>query len=126
MNAGLLVIRLVVGLLFAGHGAQKLFGWFGGYGIKGTAGWMESIGIKPGVPMVILAGLAELVGGLLFAAGLFLPVAAVLLIGAMLVAILKVHGSNGLWATNNGYEYNLVLIAVVLGVTLIGAGEFSF
>ncbi|MFC4767061.1 DoxX family protein [Effusibacillus consociatus] len=125
MNAGLLIIRLVVGLLFAGHGAQKLFGWFGGYGIKGTAGWMESIGIKPGVPMVVLAGLAELVGGLLFAGGVFLPIAAVLLIGTMFVAILKVHVKNGLWVTSNGYEYNLVLIAVVLGVALIGAGEYT-
>ncbi|WP_018131343.1 DoxX family protein [Effusibacillus pohliae] len=125
MNAGLLVIRLVVGLLFAGHGSQKLFGWFGGYGVKGTAGWMESIGIKPGVPMVILAGLAELVGGLLFAAGLWLPVAAVLLIGTMLVAILKVHAANGLWVDKGGIEYPLVLIAVVLGVALIGAGEYT-
>jgi len=125
MNAGLLIVRLVVGLLFAGHGAQKLFGWFGGYGIKGTAGWMESIGIKPGVPMVILAGLAELLGGLAFAGGIFLPVAAVLLIGTMLVSILKVHGQNGLWVTANGYEYNLVLIAVVLGVALIGPGAYT-
>ncbi|BCJ86876.1 DoxX family protein [Effusibacillus dendaii] len=120
MQAGLLIIRLVVGLLFAAHGTQKLFGWFGGYGIKGTAGWMESIGIKPGVPMVVLAGLGELIGGLLFAAGYWLPIAAVLLIVPMLVAIVKVHGQNGLWATSNGFEYNLVLIAVVLGVTLIG------
>lgn len=124
MNAGLLIIRLVVGLLFAGHGAQKLFGWFGGYGIKGTAGWMESIGIKPGVAAVVLAGLGELVGGLLFAAGVFLPVAAVLMIGTMLVAIIKVHGKGGLWSTNNGYEYNLVLIAIALGVALIGAGDY--
>ncbi|MCF6094253.1 DoxX family protein [Microaerobacter geothermalis] len=125
MNAGLLIIRLIVGLLFAGHGAQKLFGWFGGYGVKGTAGWLESIGIKPGVPMVILAGLAELVGGLLFATGLWIEFAAALIIITMLVAIFKVHGSNGLWVTANGYEYNLVLIAIALGVALIGAGDYS-
>ncbi|MCC3376074.1 DoxX family protein [Cohnella sp. REN36] len=121
---GLLIVRLVVGLLFVGHGAQKLFGWFGGHGPKGTGGWMESVGIRPGVPMAIAAGLMELVGGALFAAGLFTPVAAALLVLTMLGAF-KVHGRNGLWAASNGYEYPLTLIAVAVGVALIGAGDFS-
>ncbi|SDE15074.1 putative oxidoreductase [Paenibacillus sp. UNCCL117] len=125
MAWGLLIIRLVVGLLFAGHGAQKLFGWFGGYGPKGTGGWMESVGIKPGVAMAVLAGLMELAGGLLFAAGLFTPLAAALLAVTMLGAIVKVHGKNGIWSTAGGYEYPLVLIAVVLGVALTGAGTIS-
>lgn len=73
MSIGLLIIRLVIGLSFVGHGAQKLFGWFGGYGIKGTGQWMESIGIKPGATMAFLAGLAEFAGGLLFALGLLTP-----------------------------------------------------
>lgn len=122
---GLLIVRLVVGLLFVGHGAQKLFGWFGGYGPKGTGGWLESIGVKPGVVMAVVAGLMELVGGLLFAAGLITPVAAALIVMTMLVAIVKVHGQNGLWATSNGYEYNLVLIAIAIGVALTGAGAYS-
>ncbi|MGO4545180.1 DoxX family protein [Paenibacillus sp. 2TAB23] len=122
---GLLIVRLVVGLLFIGHGAQKLFGWFGGYGPKGTGGWLESIGVKPGVAMAVVAGLMELVGGLLFAAGLLTPLAAVLIVMTMLVAIVKVHGQNGLWATANGYEYNLVLLAIAIGVALTGAGEYS-
>ncbi|MCL6459850.1 MAG: DoxX family protein, partial [Gorillibacterium sp.] len=105
IDSGLLVLRVVVGLLFMGHGAQKLFGWFGGYGPKGTGGWMESIGIKPGVPAAVAAGLIELVGGVLLAVGLFTPVAAVLVALTMLGAISKVHGKNGLWATANGYEY---------------------
>lgn len=125
MAFGLLIIRLVVGLLFVGHGAQKLFGWFGGYGPKGTGGWMDSIGIKPGVAMAIAAGLMELIGGLLFAAGLLTPLAAVLIVLTMLGAIMKVHAKNGLWVTANGYEYNLVLVAVVIGIALIGAGEYS-
>ncbi|CAM4033002.1 DoxX family protein [Paenibacillus alkaliterrae] len=122
---GLLIVRLVVGLLFAGHGAQKLFGWFGGYGPKGTGGWLESIGVKPGVAMAVVAGLMELIGGLLFAAGLLTPIAAGLIVMTMLVAIVKVHGQNGLWSTANGYEYNLVLTAIAIGVALTGAGAYS-
>lgn len=124
MNLGLLIIRLVIGLLFVGHGAQKLFGWFGGYGLKGTGGWLESIGIKPGVLAALLAGLAELIGGALFAAGVFTPFGAALIVITMLVAIISVHGKNGLWATSNGIEYNLVLIAAAVGVALIGPGAY--
>ncbi|ADM68088.1 Putative oxidoreductase MhqP [Paenibacillus polymyxa E681] len=125
LASGLLLIRLVVGLLLVGHGAQKLFGWFGGYGPKGTGGWMESIGIKPGVFMAVSAGLMELLGGALFAVGLLTPLAALLITVTMLGAIFKVHGSNGIWATANGYEYPLVLIAVVIGIALTGAGSYS-
>lgn len=125
MNWGLLLIRLVVGLAFMGHGTQKLFGWFGGYGPKGTGGWMESIGIKPGVFMAVLAGLAELIGGFLFAAGWQLPISALVLTLTMLVAIVKVHAANGFWNSNNGYELNMVLIAAVIGVALIGAGDYT-
>ncbi|MEI7025966.1 DoxX family protein [Paenibacillus sp. y28] len=125
MSLGLLIVRLVVGLLFVGHGAQKLFGWFGGYGPKGTGGFFESIGIKPGVAMAVIAGLLELVGGLLFAAGLLTTVGAIAIIATMLVAIIKVHGKNGLWSTANGIEYHLVLIAIAVAVALTGAGEFS-
>lgn len=124
-STGLLLIRLVVGLTFAGHGVQKLFGWFGGYGPKGTGGWLESIGIRPGVTMAILAGLAELVGGLLFAAGLLTEVGAALIIVVMLVAIAKVHAKNGYWVSSNGIEYPFVLIVVALGVALTGAGDYS-
>ena len=124
MNLGLLIIRLVIGLTFMGHGTQKLFGWFGGYGVKGTAGWLESIGIKPGIAMAVLAGLAELVGGALFAAGVFTPVGAALIIITMLVAIFTVHGKNGYWVTQNGFEYNMILIAIAIGVALIGPGAY--
>lgn len=118
LDTGLLIIRVVLGLLMVGHGAQKLFGWFGGYGLKGTGGWLDSIGVKPGVLMALAAGLSEVVGGLLFAAGLWTWLGAVLLIIPMIMAIVKVHGANGLWSTQNGYEYNLVLIAVFVGIAL--------
>ncbi|KKM11242.1 oxidoreductase [Clostridiales bacterium PH28_bin88] len=125
VDAGLLIIRLVFGLSFAGHGAQKLFGWFGGYGPKGTGGYFESIGIKPGVFMAVVAGLAELVGGLLLAAGVFVPIAAALIVLTMLVAIITVHGKNGYWITSNGFEFNLHLIAVAIGIALIGPGAYK-
>ncbi|WP_057913120.1 DoxX family protein [Peribacillus muralis] len=125
LDTGLLIIRLVIGLTFVGHGAQKLFGWFGGYGLKGTGGWMESIGIKPGVFAAGMAGLVELLGGIAFAVGLFTPIAAILLSLTMVMAIVKVHGQNGFWSTSNGYEFNLILIAVFVGVALIGAGQYS-
>jgi putative oxidoreductase len=125
MALGLLIIRLVIGLSFAAHGTQKVFGWFGGYGPKGTGGFFDSIGIKPGVLMAVLAGLAEIAGGLLFAAGLWTPLGAALIVLIMLGAIIKVHAKNGYWVTSNGYEYNLALIAIAVGVALIGAGEYS-
>jgi len=124
MDEGLLLIRLVVGFIMMGHGAQKLFGWFGGYGLKGTGGWLDSIGLKPGVTMALLAGLGELAGGALFAAGVFTAIGAALIALTMLVAIVKVHGQNGLWVTQNGYEYNLVLIAAAVGVALSGPGAY--
>ncbi|WP_075643052.1 DoxX family protein [Exiguobacterium indicum] len=125
MDTGLLIIRLIIGLTFAAHGTQKLFGWFGGHGIAGTGGWFESIGMKPGKALAITAGLAELIGGLLFAGGVFLWISALLIIGSMLVAIVKVHGANGYWVTQNGYEYNMALIVIALGVAMIGAGDYS-
>lgn len=125
MEWGLLLLRVVIGLLFAGHAMQKLSGWFGGYGLAGTGGFFESIGIKPGRTMALLAGLAELIGGLLFVLGLFTPLAAALIVLTMVMAIIKVHGKNGLWITQNGYEFNLVLIAIAVAVALTGPGDIS-
>jgi putative oxidoreductase len=125
MDLGLLIIRLVIGVLFIGHGAQKLFGWFGGYGLKGTGGWFDSIGMKPGVTLALLAGLTELFGGLLFALGLLTPLAGIMIAGTMLMAIIKVHAPNGLWSTANGYEYNLTLLVVAIGIALIGPGQYA-
>lgn len=124
LNLGLLIIRLIFGLSFARHGSEKLFGWFGGHGIKGTAGFFESIGLKPGLPMAILAAVGETLGGLLFAAGIFMPVAAILIVGAMVVAIATVTGKNGFMITAGGYEYNLAIIAVAVGIYLTGPGAY--
>jgi putative oxidoreductase len=111
MDLALLVIRLVVGLFFVGHGAQKLFGAFGGHGIHGTGQFFESIGIRPGRRNAQAAGWSEFLGGALLVLGFLTPLGALLIIATMTTAILSVHLKNGPWATESGYEYNLVLIA---------------
>ena len=98
MDAGLLVARMVFGLLMAAHGSQKLFGWFGGYGIAGTGGFFESLGFRPGRLFALAAGLAETGGGLLLALGLFEPVAAAIIVSVMVVAAVTVHWQGGLFA----------------------------
>jgi putative oxidoreductase len=125
MNLALLVLRVVVGVLFIGHGAQKLFGWFGGAGPKGTGQFFEGLGMKPGKTMAVMAGGGELVGGALCALGLLTPLAAALLSAVMMVAIWTVHRSNGLWVSAGGFEYNLVLLATLFAVTATGAGDWS-
>ena len=125
MNLALLTLRVIVGGLFVGHGCQKLFGWFGGHGPKGTASFFEGIGLRPALPLVVLAGTAELAGGLLLGLGLFVPVAALLLVGVMVTATAAVHWKNGLWATEGGFEYPLVLAAVAFAVAVLGPGSIS-
>jgi putative oxidoreductase len=125
MDLALLVLRLVVGLLFVGHGAQKLFGVFGGGGLEGTAGMFDSIGLQPGWLHARAAGTAEFLGGALIALGLFTPFAAAALIGVMTAAIVTVHAKNGIWNSNQGYEFNVVLSAAVFALAGIGAGAWS-
>ena len=125
MDLALLVLRLVVGVLFAGHGAQKLFGVFGGGGLEGTTGMFDSIGLRPGWLHARAAGTAEFLGGLLIAFGLFTPFAAAALIAVMTAAVATVHVKNGIWNTNQGYEYNLVMAASVFALSGIGAGAWS-
>jgi putative oxidoreductase len=122
MEFGLLLLRLVVGVLFIGHGTQKLFGWFGGYGVEGTGGFLESLGYRPGKQYAIVGGVAEAGGGLLLFLGLFTPLAAALLIAMMINAIFAVHAENGAWAQNNGYEYPLVMIMAVAAIALGDGG----
>ena len=120
-----LVLRLPLGIIFAAHGAQKLFGWFGGYGLQGTGQWMASIGIEPGVIMAALAGSAEFFGGLALILGVLVRPSAVVLAITMLVAILSVHIGNGLFMSNNGYEFGLALLAGAVSLLFSGAGRVS-
>ncbi len=125
MKIARLLLRVTVGALFFGHGTQKLFGWFGGYGLEATAKGFDSMGMRPGKDHAIAAGLAEAGGGAALAAGLLTPVSAAALTATMLTAINRVHLKNGPWASNGGYEYNLVLITIVLLLAEEGPGELS-
>ena len=120
-----LPVRVATGIIFAAHGAQKLFGWFGGYGLEATGGWMASIGLEPGVLMAALAGSAEFFGGLALILGVLVRPAAVVLALTMLVAIVTVHLPNGLFMANNGYEFGLALLAASAGLAIRGAGSVS-
>ena len=125
VNVGLLILRIVVGLLFAGHGAQKLFGWFGGRGMAGHTGIMERLGMSPAPIWAWISALAEFLGGLGLAFGLLTPLAAVALLGTMLVAIVKVHWAKGVWNTNGGFEFPLTMATVAFVVGLTGPGFYS-
>lgn len=125
VDVGLLVLRVVLGAIFAAHGAQKLFGSFGGPGLEGTAGFHGQLGIKPPYLMAVLAGLAEFVGGILVAVGFLTPIAALALVAVMAVAVLTVHLRNGFFAQSGGYELNLALAAMALTLLFAGAGALS-
>jgi putative oxidoreductase len=120
-----LALRLPLGIIFAAHGAQKLFGWFGGYGLEGTGQWMASIGLEPGVLLAALSGSAEFFGGLFLILGLLVRPSALVLAITMLVAIFSVHIGNGLFMSNNGYEFGLALLAGAVSLLISGAGRAS-
>ncbi len=122
---GLAVLRGVVGGLFVGHGAQKALGAFDGPGPDGAGAVFEQVGLKPGRELATVAGLTEMVGGGLVALGAAVPLATSMLTGVMTTAIRRVHLAKGPWATNGGYEYPLVLGAVLFAVADVGPGTLS-
>lgn len=125
MKLGRLLLRLTVGSLFFGHGTQKLFSWFGGNGLDTTSKFFDAVGIRPGRRNAIAAGAAEAGGGAALALGFATPLSASVLTATMLTAVHRVHFKNGPWVTNNGYEYNIVLIAAVLALAEVGPGPLS-
>ncbi|GAA1422925.1 DoxX family protein [Agrococcus citreus] len=122
IDLGLLVLRLALAALLAGHATQKLFGWFRGRGIQGTGKLFEADGLRPGAVMVTFAGLSELAAAGLLALGLATPLASAMVIGAMLAAISTLW-PKGLWAHLGGFEVPLTyaIIAFVLACTGPGA-----
>ena len=124
MSIGLLILRIVVGLLFVGHGTQKLFGWFGGGGPAGTEGMMGSLGFRPSRPVAYLGGLVETLGGVLLALGLLTPLGTVLIVAMMTSATLSVHIDKGVWNQNGGYELPLVYATAATAIAF-GPGRYS-
>jgi putative oxidoreductase len=125
MDTGLLLARVVFGLLMAAHGTQKLFGWFGGYGLAGTAGFFEQLGFRPGRFFAAAASSTEIIAGLLVAFGLLGPLGPALIVSVMIVAIATVHWPNGVFAQNNGIEVPLLYAAAASAVALTGNGAYS-
>jgi putative oxidoreductase len=124
-SLGLLVARLVLGLLMAAHGSQKLLGWFGGNGLTATSGFFESMGFRPGRFFATLASATEVGSGLLLALGFLGPVGPALMISVMVVAAVSMHWKNGVFAANNGIEVPLLYAAGALGLLLTGPGDYS-
>jgi putative oxidoreductase len=124
-DLGLLVLRLVVGLTMAAHGAQKAFGVWKGPGPAGWTAVMVRMGFRPAGLWAIVSAAAELLGGLLFAAGIFTPFAAMALAGQSAVIILKAHWSRGFWGRDGGFEFPLSLVAGVVAIVGTGAGALS-
>ena len=122
---GLLILRLVVGLTVAGHGAQKLFGVWGGPGMNGWTQVVQRLRMRPARPLAWIAALSEFGGGLLLALGLLSPLGSLAIIGAMLVAIATVHLSKGFWVSKGGFEFNLTLIGAAAALAITGPGAFS-
>ena len=122
-------LRLVLGVVFFAHGAQKMLGWFGGYGFHGTMGYFTSSGIP--APLAFLAIAAEFFGGLGLILGVLSRIAAFGIIVNMLVAIFTVHLPNGFFMNwsgqqkGEGFEYHLLAIALASAVMIKGAGAVS-
>ena len=125
VNLALLVLRTIMGSLMVGHGAQKLFGWWGGYGLEGTGGWLESLGLRPGRPWAILAGGSEFGGGVLSLLGLFNPLGPLGVIGSMAMATRKAHWGNPIWVTEGGPELPVTNVSIATALMLAGPGKYS-
>src|SRR5438552_2969492 len=122
MAYGLLLLRVFVGVAFFGHGTQKLFGWWGGYGPQGTGGFFASQGYRWGLPMAVLAGLAEAGGGTLLALGLLTPFACAAIAVVMLNAIFSVTLKRAFMA---GSELELAYLVAAIALAAIGPGRLS-
>lgn len=125
LGFALLIARLVIGLLMAAHGTQKLFGWFGGHGLGPTGEFLVQLGFPPGRLFASVAALGELAGGLLVALGFLGPVGPALMMSVMIVAAISVHWKNGLFATSNGIELPLLYVTGAFGIALAGNGPYS-
>lgn len=123
-DLGLLIVRIIVGGLFMGHGTGKLFGWFGQGGVDGTGAFFESVGYKPGKELAIADGILELGAGAMIVLGFMIPLAAAIIIGDMMNAA-WVKSAMGFWTADQGYEYEFVVIFLMLALTVAGTGAYA-
>jgi putative oxidoreductase len=121
----ILVLRIVLGVMFAAHGFQKVFGLFGGPGISNFSEVLSGLGFRPAILWAYLAAYTELVGGCLVTLGLFTRGAATLLLILIVVAAVKVHLSNGFFLSKGGSEYAFVIAGICIALIIIGGGKFS-
>jgi putative oxidoreductase len=124
LSIGVLFVRVVIGLLMAGHGAQKLVGWFGGYGLHKTGEYFAQVGFRPGAAFAAAASVAEIVSGILVALGFLGPIGPALMISVMIVAAVTVHWGHGLFAPA-GIEIPLLYASAAFGLALTGYGQYS-
>jgi len=125
VSLGLLILRLVAGLTIAAHGTQKLFGWFGGPGLGKVAQGYHAQGMKPAWLWTGLVVLGEVGGGLSLIAGFLTPLGAAGMVGAMFMAIFKVHWKNGFWNSKRGLEFPLSLLTMALALGFTGPGSYA-
>jgi putative oxidoreductase len=125
VDGALLLMRVGAGGVLAGHGAQKLLGWFGGHGLNGTGMWMESMGLKPGKAWALAASAGEMGGGLLMALGLGGPVGPIGVISAMSMATVKAHWGKPIWVTEGGAELPLAYSTMAGALAMAGPGRYS-
>ena len=124
MDEGVLILRVVFGLLVIGHASQKLFGWFRGLGVVKHAPLFEASGLKPGKVFVVMAALTELGGALLLITGFLTPLGATMVLAAMLVAIASLW-PKGVWGHLGGYEVALTYAVVMVALLFAGPGAYS-
>lgn len=124
LSLGLLVLRLVAGLTLFVHGAQR-FGWFGGLGFTKAAQGMQKQGFNPAWLWTSLMILGEAGGGLSLAFGFLTPLGAAGAVGAMVMAIVKVHWKHGFWNRDHGLEFPLQVLAPAVAIGLAGPGTYS-
>ena len=124
-DIGLLILRVVVGLIFAAHGAQKAFGWWGGPGPAGWRGAMNFMGLRPAPFWAFVSTAAELGAGTALALGLFTPLVVAALTSQAIVIIFRAHWAAGFWSANKGFEFPLSLFGGVLAILFAGPGAWA-
>lgn len=125
MDLAILILRLGLGVMFMGHGAQKVFGMFGGSGIQGFSKFLETLKIVPAIPWAYAAAYLELLGGLCLILGFFTRITAILLLILIATAAVKVHLAKGFFLQTGGFEYTFIIACVCIALILLGGGKFS-